>query len=99
MRAATWLGAWVLLWAAQGEAPAQAPRPATQPGANSALPTARPEEVGLSAGRLRRIHEAVQRPIHAHRISGAVPLVARRGRAAPFERHRPIDLEPQQPLS
>src|SRR5262249_33116809 len=98
MRAATWLGAWVLLWAAQGETSAQAPRPATQPGANSALPTARPEEVGLSAERLRRIHEAVQRHIDAHRISGAVTLVARKGRVAHFEAHGLMDIEAKKPM-
>jgi CubicO group peptidase (beta-lactamase class C family) len=84
---------------AQGKAPAPAERPAaTQPGANSALPTARPEEVGLSAGRLRRIHEAVQRHIDAHRISGAVTLVARRGRVAHFEAHGLMDIEAKKPM-
>src|SRR5208283_401398 len=41
------------------------------------LPVGKPEEVGLSSERLRRIHESIQRHIDAGEISGAVTLVAR----------------------
>jgi CubicO group peptidase (beta-lactamase class C family) len=43
----------------------------------AATPTARPEEIGLSAERLQRINELIQRNIDAGTFSGAVTLVAR----------------------
>ena len=51
----------------------------------ASLPTARPEEVGLSTERLQRIHEMVMRRVEAKELSGAVTLVARRGRVVQFE--------------
>src|SRR5687767_14102960 len=57
------------------------------------VPVAKPEEVGLSTDRLRRVNEAVQRHIAAKNVSGAVTLVARRGRIAHFEAHGMQDLE------
>jgi len=50
-----------------------------------ALPSARPEDVGLSAERLRGIQKAFQREIDAKKLPGAVVLVARKGRVAYFE--------------
>ena len=44
----------------------------------------RPEEVGLSSERLKRIHELVQRHIDARSFSGVVTLVARNGRIGHF---------------
>jgi len=41
------------------------------------LPTAKPASVGLSAERLERIGQAVQRDIDDKRIAGAVTLVMR----------------------
>jgi len=46
------------------------------------LPTAAPEEVGLSAARLGRIAEVLGREIGRGRLPGAVALVARDGRLA-----------------
>jgi len=43
-----------------------------------AVPTIKPEEIGLSSERLQRVHEAVQRHIDAHDISGAVTVVGAR---------------------
>jgi len=57
------------------------------------IPTGKPEDAGMSAERLRRIHEAIQRHIDAGEISGAVTLVARRGRIVHFEAHGLMDLE------
>ena len=51
--------------------------------AESSLQTGKPEDVGLSSGRLTRINELIQRHIDAGDISGAVTLVARRGHIAP----------------
>ncbi len=49
------------------------------------LPTARPEQVGLSAERLDRIAQMVRADVEKGRLPGAVVLVARKGRVAYFE--------------
>jgi hypothetical protein len=54
---------------------------------------AKPEDVGLSSERLVRIHDTIQRHIGEHDVSGAVTIVARRGRLAYFEAHGAMDLE------
>ncbi len=48
----------------------------------SGLPTARPEEVGLSRAALQRLTEAMGREIEAGRAPGAAMLVARLGKVA-----------------
>jgi CubicO group peptidase (beta-lactamase class C family) len=58
----------------------------------------KPEDVGMSSERLRRIHEAMLRHIDAGEISGAVTLVARRGRIVNFEAHGLMDLESKRPM-
>ncbi|MCX6614218.1 MAG: serine hydrolase [Acidobacteria bacterium] len=57
------------------------------------IPDAKPEAVGLSAERLGRIRETMQRHMDAHDIAGAVTLVARRGRVAHLEAHGFMDVE------
>jgi len=49
------------------------------------LPTAKPEEVGLSSERLQRVTQALRSEIEAGKIPGAVALVARKGRVVYFE--------------
>src|SRR5579871_1737893 len=58
----------------------------------------KPEEAGMSAQRLHRIHEAIQRHIDAGEISGAVTLVARRGHIVHFEAHGLMDIESKRPM-
>jgi CubicO group peptidase (beta-lactamase class C family) len=53
----------------------------------------KPESVGLSEARLSRIHETMQRHTDAKNISGAVTLVARKGRIAHFQAHGLMDIE------
>jgi CubicO group peptidase (beta-lactamase class C family) len=53
-------------------------------GANG-LPTARPDEVGLSAERLQRIGRTLRTDVERGRLPGAVIAVARRGRLAYLE--------------
>jgi CubicO group peptidase (beta-lactamase class C family) len=48
----------------------------------SGLPTARPEEVGLSRAALQRLDDAVAREIEAGRAPGASMLIARHGKVA-----------------
>ena len=50
-----------------------------------ALPTATPEEVGLSSQKLARVTDVVKAEIAKGRYPGAVALVARRGKVAYFE--------------
>jgi CubicO group peptidase (beta-lactamase class C family) len=64
----------------------------------AAAPTARPEDVGLSVERLKRIGELMQRHIAAGTFTGAVTLVARNGRVAHFETHGLMDAETKKPM-
>ncbi len=65
---------------------------------SAAAPTARPEDVGLSTERLKRIGELMQRHIAAKTFTGAVTLVARNGRIAHFETHGVMDVEAHKPM-
>jgi len=68
------------------------------PLAAGSIPTGKPEDAGMSTARLRRIHEAIERHIDAGEISGAVTLVARRGRIVHFEAHGLMDIESKRPM-
>jgi len=61
--------------------------------------SANPEGTGLSAERLRRINNLIERRIESKDISGAVTLVARRGRIAHFEAQGLMDIESNKPMS
>jgi CubicO group peptidase (beta-lactamase class C family) len=67
--------------------------------AAASLPVAKPEEVGLSSERLQRIHQMVMRHVEAGDISGAVTMVARRGRVVHFEAHGLMDIEAKKPMT
>jgi CubicO group peptidase (beta-lactamase class C family) len=60
--------------------------------------TATPSSVGLSADRLQRVHELVERTIAAGEIAGAVTLVARNGQVAYLEAQGVMDVESKRPL-
>lgn len=60
--------------------------------------TVKPETVGLSEGRLSRIHDTMQRHIDAHEISGAVTLVARKGQIAWFHAQGLMNIEANRPM-
>jgi CubicO group peptidase (beta-lactamase class C family) len=49
------------------------------------LPTAKPENVGLSSERLDRVAQTIRADIEKGRLPGAVVLIARKGRVAYFE--------------
>src|SRR6516162_1231295 len=66
--------------------------------AGASVQAAKPEELGFSADRLERIHETIERHIAAGDISGAVTLVARRGRIAHFQAHGLMDLDSKKPM-
>jgi CubicO group peptidase (beta-lactamase class C family) len=73
---------------------------ATWPGATLAgsIPTAKPEDFGMSSERLARIGPAVQRHIDAGEIAGVVTLVARRGRIVHFEAYGYSDIAKRTPM-
>lgn len=53
--------------------------------AQTDLPIAKPETVGMSSKRLERIHAFIQDYIDTNQIAGAVTLVARKGKVVHFE--------------
>jgi CubicO group peptidase (beta-lactamase class C family) len=59
---------------------------------------AKPEEVGLSSERLSRIRSLVQSHITANDISGAVTLVARKGKLVHLEAHGLADIQARRPM-
>jgi len=62
------------------------------------IPTATPEEVGLSSERLERINEVMERHVEQEDIAGVVTLVARRGKVAHFEAFGMMDMENDKPM-
>src|ERR1035438_8460901 len=69
------------------------------PLAAASIQASKPEDVGLSSERLQRIHQTIQRHIDGHDITGAVTLVARKGRIAHFEAHGLMDQESQKAMA
>ena len=64
-----------------------------------ALPTAKPEQVGLSSQRLERLGQALKAQIANDRFPGAVAVVARKGRIAYFESVGQLDPVGGAPMS
>jgi CubicO group peptidase (beta-lactamase class C family) len=58
----------------------------------------RPEDVGMSSERLQRVGQMVQRYIDAREITGAVTIVARKGKVAHFEAQGLMDVEAKTPM-
>src|SRR5215470_11396380 len=64
------------------------------------VPTApKAEDVGFSTERLARIHEAVAKHIEQKDVSGAVTLVARRGKIVHFEAQGLADIDSKKPMA
>jgi len=62
------------------------------------LPTAAPEQVGLSAEKLSRTQSAIQKLVDEERIAGGIVAVARRGKVVQFETCGMMDIEDQKPM-
>lgn len=62
------------------------------------LPTATPEEVGLSSERLSRIGRVMQEAVKQSRVAGVVTAVARRGKVAYLESFGMMDIEAKKPM-
>jgi CubicO group peptidase (beta-lactamase class C family) len=73
--------------------------PALSQSTSAGLPTARPEEVGMSSQRLSRIRAAMQRYVDRGLVPGVVTLVARRGRVVHFDAIGYRDVEGKQPMT
>ncbi|NQU25365.1 MAG: beta-lactamase family protein [Candidatus Nealsonbacteria bacterium] len=68
------------------------------PVAGQALPTATPQQVGLSAEGLERVGPVVQKFIDDEQVAGAVTIVARRGKVAQFEAYGMMDIDTKKPM-
>jgi CubicO group peptidase (beta-lactamase class C family) len=62
-------------------------------------PGVKPEDVGLSSERLQRISQMVARRIAAGDLTGAVTIVARKGKVAHVSAQGVTDLESKQPMT
>ncbi len=62
------------------------------------LPTAVPEEVGVSAERLQRIHPVMQGYVDEGQVSGFLTAIARRGKVVHFETVGMRDIENSKPV-
>jgi CubicO group peptidase (beta-lactamase class C family) len=62
------------------------------------LPTASPEQVGLSADKLAETQAALQELVDEERIAGGIVVVARRGKVAQFEVCGLMDIEDEKPM-
>jgi CubicO group peptidase (beta-lactamase class C family) len=61
-------------------------------------PPGKPEDVGLSSDRLKRIRAMIQAHIDKKDFSGAVTLVARKGKVVHLETHGLADVEAAKPM-
>ncbi|HEX7036745.1 MAG TPA: serine hydrolase domain-containing protein [Pseudomonadales bacterium] len=62
------------------------------------LPTVKPERVGLSAERLKRIDELTRRYVDEGKLAGVVTLIARHGKVAYFDAVGKANLETGAPM-
>jgi CubicO group peptidase (beta-lactamase class C family) len=71
----------------------------TASGVGAATAVSKAEDVGMSSERLKRIHSLIQSHMDAGDFSGAVTLVARKGRVVHFEAHGVADIEAKKAMS
>src|SRR5579864_1555742 len=69
------------------------------PLAAASVPAGKPEDVGMSADRLKRIDQMVQRRIDSGELSGAVTIVARKGKVVHLAAQGVMDLESKKPMA
>src|SRR6185295_19048410 len=67
--------------------------------AASSVPSAKPEDVGVSSERLQRITQMIQRRIAAGEMAGAVTIVARKGKIVHLDAQGVLDLESKKPVA
>src|SRR5579864_8234182 len=69
------------------------------PLAAASVPAGKPEDVGMSADRLKRIDQMVQRRIDAGELTGAVTVVARKGKVVHLAAQGVMDLDSRKPMA
>jgi CubicO group peptidase (beta-lactamase class C family) len=67
--------------------------------AASSVPAAKPEDVGVSSDRLQRITQMIQRRIAAGEMTGAVTIVARKGKIVHLDAQGVMDLDSKKPIT
>jgi CubicO group peptidase (beta-lactamase class C family) len=78
---------------------APASRPPASPHARASLPTAKPEDVGVSSERLERLDHTVQQYVDEWKVAGVVTLVARKGQVVQFGAYGKRDIESGSPMA
>src|SRR5258706_10706671 len=68
-------------------------------GFGATLVVSKAEDAGMSSERLKRIHPMIQSHIDGKDFSGAVTLVARKGKVVHFEAHGLADVEAKKPMA
>lgn len=63
------------------------------------VPAGKPEDVGMSTDRLKRIDQMIQRRIDAGDMAGAVTIVARKGKVVHLDARGVMDLESKKPVA
>ena len=63
------------------------------------LPTATPEDVGMSSERLERINPVMQGYVDEGKLAGALTMVARRGKVVHLETFRKMDIAKDKPMT
>ena len=63
------------------------------------IPRAKPETVGMSAGKLEKVRSEVQKLVDERKIAGAITMVARKGKVVHFEAYGMRDIDEKEPLS
>ena len=61
------------------------------------LPSARPEEVGMSSERLSRLRPRLQKYVDTQKVPNLVTMVARQGKIVHYEAQGYLDMESKQP--
>ncbi len=74
-------------------------KPALSQSKGSGLPTAKPEEVGMSSERLARIHTGMLRYVDKGLVPGVVTMVARRGKVVYLDSVGYRDAESKAPMT
>ena len=63
------------------------------------LPTAMPEEVGMSSERLERIKPLMQKYVDENKLAGVLTMVARRGKVVHLETLGKMDIAKDKPMT
>ena len=63
------------------------------------LPTAKPEDVGMSSNNLARVVPAMQQQVDDRKVAGAIAIVARRGKVVLFEAVGAQDIAANKPMA